>query len=242
MHVAAVVISGLLALPAGWLAVALADRVPEDLKVLRPLPPVQLRGRGLRIHLVVLGLFLAAGQRFAEQPARLACYLLLFTCLVALSAIDLATFRLPDKIVVPLLAVSLPLIVVATFLDADASERLGLTTGAPIRFALLGGLFYFGFLLVAHLVFPRGMGFGDVKLAAVMGLYVGWLGYSVTSTLSIVLYAMLVGFVSGTIIGFVLLAVRGRGRYIPFGPFLAFGAIVAILFSEQLIPLTGLAR
>ena len=45
-----------------------------------------------------------------------------------------------------------------------------------IRYALVGARVYFGFLLVAHLISPRGMGFGDVKLAAVMGLYVGWLG------------------------------------------------------------------
>lgn len=242
MHTAALVVCGVLALPAGWLAGALAERVPDDEKVLSPRPPVRLDGRYLRIHLVVLVLFLAAAQRFGDTPLHLGAYLVFFTALVALSAIDLATFRLPDRIVVPLLTVSLPLIVGVTFAETVRAEQIGVTTGSPIRFAVLGGVFYFAFLFVAHLIYPRGMGFGDVKLAAVMGLYVGWLGYSVTSTLSIVLYAMLIGFVSGTIVGFILLAVRGRSRYIPFGPFLAFGAIVAILFSEQLIPLSGLAR
>ena len=61
---------------------------------------------------------------------------------------------------------SIPLIAITSLVQHDA---------ARIRFALAGGAFYFVFLLVVHLIIPRGMGFGDVKLAAVMGMYVGWL-------------------------------------------------------------------
>ena len=62
---------------------------------------------------------------------------------------------------------------------------------------------YFGFLFVAHLISPRGMGFGDVKLAAVMGLYVGWLGTTFVDALALVLWAMLIGFAVGSVFGFV---------------------------------------
>jgi leader peptidase (prepilin peptidase)/N-methyltransferase len=218
------------------------DRVPDDHRVLRPLAPIRLRGPYLGIHLVTLGVFLAAGQRFGDNLAQLALYLVFFCILVALAAIDLDTFRLPDKLVVPLLAASLPLIVAVTFLDTSWAISLGIPTGEPIRFALLGGVFYFAFLLVAHLISPRGMGFGDVKLAAVMGLYIGWLGHSVSSTLTLVLYAMFIGFITGSLGGLILLMIRRRSKPIPFGPFLVFGATVVIIFSEQLAPAAGLLR
>ena len=70
-----------------------------------------------------------------------------------------------------------------------------------IRYALVGAALYFGFLFVAHLISPRGMGFGDVKLAAVMGLYVGWLGSTLREALALVLWAMLIGFLAGSVFG-----------------------------------------
>ena len=109
-----------------------------------------------------------AALRFDEADIGvLAGFLLLFGVLAAMSVIDIECYRLPDRIVLPTLAVSLPLVVVVSVLADDASR---------IRYALAGGALYFGFLFVAHLISPRGMGFGDVKLAALMGLYVGWLG------------------------------------------------------------------
>ena len=67
------------------------------------------------------------------------------------------------------------------------------------------------------------MGFGDVKLAAVMGLYVGWLGTTFTEALVLVLWAMLIGFATGSVYGFGVLIRRRRNRPFPFGPFLALG-------------------
>ena len=88
---------------------------------------------------------------------------------------------------------------------------------------------YFGFLLVVHLAYPRGMGFGDVKLAALMGLYLGWLGSSWVVALSLVLWAMLIGFVVGSVVGIGLLIVRRRNEPMPFAPFLALGTVVVVL-------------
>jgi prepilin signal peptidase PulO-like enzyme (type II secretory pathway) len=75
-----------------------------------------------------------------------------------------------------------------------------------------------------------------VKLAAVMGLYVGWLGSSLQEALALVLWAMLIGFLSGTLVGLLLLVVRRGSRPFPFGPFLAVGTVAAVMLSESLVP------
>jgi leader peptidase (prepilin peptidase)/N-methyltransferase len=224
---ALLVACGVLSLPAGWFAGILYDRVPDELPLFRPLPPPRLRGVYLAMHVTMLAVFLLAARRFAESHRlELADYLLLFTALVALSFIDLDTLRLPDRIVAPLLVVSIPLIALTSLLQGDAPR---------IRYAITGGAFYFVFLLVVHLVIPRGMGFGDVKLAAVMGMYVGWLAPSVRGAVSLTLYAMMIGFLVGSLAGLVVFAFRRRSRAIPFGPFLAFGTVVVIIFSERLV-------
>lgn len=224
---ALLVVCGLLSLPAGWIAGVLYDRVPDELSLIDPFPVPRLRGVHLAIHLTMVVVFLLAANRFAGAPGlELADYLLLFTALVALSYIDLDTLRLPDRIVVPLLIVSIPVIVVTSLLQHDAPR---------IRYAIVGGAFYFVFLLVVHLVIPRGMGFGDVKLAAVMGMYVGWQAPSVVGAVSLTLYAMMIGFLVGSAAGIVVFAFRRKSRPIPFGPFLVLGTIVTILASESLV-------
>jgi leader peptidase (prepilin peptidase) / N-methyltransferase len=95
---------------------------------------------------------------------------------------------------------------------------------------VIAGAGAFAFLLAAVLAYPRGMGMGDVKLGGAMGLYLG---------LSI-LPAMLVTFLSGTIVGVVILAREGsaaRKKAVPFGVFLALGGIVAVLAGPELTEL-----
>jgi leader peptidase (prepilin peptidase)/N-methyltransferase len=85
-----------------------------------------------------------------------------------------------------------------------------------------------GFLLLVALIYPRGMGMGDVKLAAVMGLY---LGRSVAP-------ALLIGFAVGALVGIVMMARRGasaRKQSIPFGPFLAMGGVIALWYGNALV-------
>lgn len=223
-----VVICALAALPAGWFAGVLVDRVPDRLPLFAPLPGVRLRGKYLVIHLLMVALFALAGARFHDSSVgQLVTVLVLFAALVPLSVIDIERFRLPDRIVLPTLVVALILVIGVSLLD-DAPDQ--------IRYALLGGAFYFGFLFIAHVIYPRGMGFGDVKLAAVMGLVVGWLGGDYAQSIGLVLWAMLIGFVTGSIVGMVLLAMRRRSTAIPFGPFLALGCAAAILASSALVP------
>ncbi len=85
----------------------------------------------------------------------------------------------------------------------------------------------FGLLLIA-VVYPRGMGMGDVKLVAMMGLYLGRL----------LLPALVVGFASGAVVGVGLIAVKGaaaRKQAVPFGPFLALGGVIGLWFGDALI-------
>jgi leader peptidase (prepilin peptidase) / N-methyltransferase len=86
-----------------------------------------------------------------------------------------------------------------------------------------------GFLLVAALAYPRGMGMGDVKLAAVMGLF---LGRSVAP-------AMFVALIAGTLVGALVIARKGasegRKTAVPFGPFLAFGGVVGLLAGDAIV-------
>lgn len=224
------VVCGVLALPAGWFAGVLFDRVPDNLALFRPIVGPRWRGVYLATHITMVVVFVLAANRFADESRlELASYLVLFTALVALSFIDLQTLRLPDRIVVPLLVVSIPLVIVTSVLQDDP---------ARIRYAITGGAFYFLFLLVVHLIIPRGMGFGDVKLAAVMGLYVGWLAPSVIGAVSLTLYAMMVGFLIGSFAGIAVFAFRRKSKPIPFGPFLALGTVIVIIFSNQLVPPT----
>ncbi|HEY6531349.1 MAG TPA: A24 family peptidase [Acidimicrobiales bacterium] len=225
--IARLVVCAVLALPAGWFAGVLADRIPDREPLFRPLKAVHLGGRDLALHVGVLALFLLAAWRFDDGTwGETLAYCALFGVLVALSAIDIEHYRLPDLIVLPSLLASVPLIAILSIVDGEAGR---------IRYALAGAALYFGFLFVAHLISPRGMGFGDVKLAALMGLYVGWLGASFVDALALVLWAMLIGFAVGTVFGIALLVARRRNRPFPFGPFLALGAVVAILVSRGLL-------
>jgi len=136
--------------------------------------------------------------------------------LIALAGIDLDHKLLPNKIVYPLAAYGL----IATLLVErdDLAEHVIAGTGA------------FAFLLVAVIAYPRGMGMGDVKLAGVMGLYLG----------ASVIPALLVAFLSGSLAGIVILAREGaaaRKKAIPFGVFLALGGIIGVLAGPELIDL-----
>jgi leader peptidase (prepilin peptidase)/N-methyltransferase len=223
-------LAALAALPAGWFAAVLVDRIPDAEPLFDPRPGVPFaiegsRGRSVAVVVVTVVLFVLGAARF-EPIALLVPYLFLFAVLTALSFIDLDTLRLPDRLVFPSLAVSLVMLpLAAAYLDNLSS----------LRYAALGSFAYFAFLFVAHLIYPPGMGFGDVKLSLMMGMYLGWLAGSVTDTIVLLLYAMLVGFLLGSVAGIAVFIVRRRSRGYPFGPFLAVGTITAILLSEGIL-------
>ena len=143
--------------------------------------------------------------------------LFLAPVLVALCVIDLRERRLPDRIVLPSVAVAFVLLAGAALLD-----------GAPrlIGTAVLGAIIFAGVLLALHLASPSGMGFGDVKLGLLLGLYLG------SVRLSLVVWGLLLGSLVGVVMAVpVALRTRDRRAGIPFGPALAAGTVVALVLG-----------
>ena len=111
---------------------------------------------------------------------------------------------------------------IAAIAIAAISEPSSLDTRA-IAAAIAGGM-----LLLVVLAYPRGMGMGDVKLVAMMGLF---LGRSIAP-------ALLVGFAGGALVGGVLIARHGasaRKQAVPFGPFLALGGVIGLWFGDDIV-------
>jgi leader peptidase (prepilin peptidase)/N-methyltransferase len=101
--------------------------------------------------------------------------------------------------------------------------------GEPER--LIAGAAAGGFLLLAALAYPGGMGMGDVKLAGVMGLCLG------ASVAPAILLALLVGVLFGVVVIARKGARAGRKTSVPFGPFLAIGALVGVFAGQQIVDL-----
>lgn len=188
-----------------------------------------LRGRcracGARISPVYPLLELATGALFAGVALRFhdlwVAVLLAPFCglLVAISVIDIQTKKIPNRLVYPALLLSAGYLLVARVAGADVD-----LVRAGVGFLALGG----GFLLVA-LVVPKGMGMGDVKLAALIGLVLGSQG------LALVGVAAGAGILLGGVgAAAALVAGASRKQAIPFGPFLAAGALVAVFLGSEI--------
>ncbi|MCA1842107.1 MAG: prepilin peptidase [Actinobacteria bacterium] len=166
-------------------------------------------------------LFAAVAVRFgwsAELPA----FLVLAAALLAISMIDLEHFIVPDRITAPLTVAALVLLGGAAVADHN---------GWRYGRSLLGGGAFFAFLLVLNLLYPRGMGMGDVKLAFSLGLYLGWLGWGQ------VFLGGFLAFLLGAVVGVALIAtkIKSRKDVVPFGPFLALGTMLTILWAEPIL-------
>jgi leader peptidase (prepilin peptidase) / N-methyltransferase len=132
--------------------------------------------------------------------------------LVTLSAIDLRERIVPNRIVLPAAAIVL---VVHTALEPSLEWVLGAVGGA-------------GFLFVAALAYPKGLGLGDVKLALLLGAMLG----------KLVAIALFLGFLLSLVPALVLFARHGsaaRKMAIPLVPFLALGSLIALFFGEQIL-------
>jgi len=186
---------------------------------------VLLRGRSRCCHerisarypiteLILAALYTATVVVLRGNLTEILLGLIFVTMLVAITVTDLEQRIIPNKI-----------LLVAAIL-AVGIAAVGDPGSLPQRFlaaAAAGG----GLFLVA-LAYPRGMGLGDVKLAAVMGLF---LGRNVAP-------AILVALLAGSLVGLTMIAREGseaRKRAIPFGPFLALGGAVALLAGNQMV-------
>ncbi len=141
---------------------------------------------------------------------------------VVLAQVDLAVHRLPDRVTLPAAAVC------AAALLADAA-LLG-TWPALLR-ALLAALAAGGIALTAALAAPAGLGLGDVKLLALLGLVLGWAGWGV------LLAGVFLGLLAGAAVSLLLVATRRAGwrTALPFGPPLLLGAVLALAVEGPLL-------
>lgn len=248
------VLAGVLGLAIGSFLNVVVWRVPQGLSLSRPpsacpkcghairardnipvLSWLLLRGKcrdcgepiSIRYPLVELGTavaFVGVVLWAALQPAGfwlLPAYLFFAAVSIALALIDLDTKRLPNVIVVPSIAVALVLLAVASLGTGDWSALLWAAVGAAALFA---------FYLLLVLVYPNGMGFGDVKLAALVGLVLGYLGWGP------LIVGAFAAFLLGGVFSILLLIVRKATRKtgIPFGPWMLLGAWVGIAFGREI--------
>ncbi len=219
------------------------DRLPDGQSIVRPrshcpacktvlagrdLVPVLsfllLRGRcrycsaaiPVRVLLVEAGtgaLFVLLWSRYGMSLDFVFVALVACVFTVAL-VIDFEHLLIPNRLVYPAIGAAL--------------VAMPLAVGPGLSEALWGGLIGLGLLLLIVLVYPRGMGLGDVKLAALVGLVVGF---------PLVLLALFLSFVLGGAVGVAALLARRAGMKdaLPFAPFLAVGGMVALLYGEEIL-------
>jgi leader peptidase (prepilin peptidase)/N-methyltransferase len=240
---------GVLGLAVGSFLNVVIYRVPRDESLVRPgshcphcgsevrnrhnvpvLGWLLLRGRcadcrapiSARYPLVEAGtaaLFVAVAARFGwswELPA----YLYLAAVAIALAAIDLDVMRLPDRIVLPSYSVALVLLI-----PAAVAEH----TWYPVVRGLIAAAVMYAFYWILA-VLPKGMGGGDVKLAPLLGLYLGWLGWSSVAV------GAFAGFLLGGLVGVALMLSRvaTRKSRIPFGPYMLAGTFLAVFAAAPI--------
>ena len=244
------VLIALLGLASGSFLTVVIDRVPRGESVVRPgsrcpncgtairarhnipvLGWLLLRGRcascgapiGARYPLIELTtcvLFVLLTLRTGADAA-LPAYLYLGAVGIALAAIDLGTRRLPNAIVLPSYPVLAVLLALASWGEEDWPALLR---------AVIGGVSLWLAYFALILAYPAGMGFGDVKLAGLLGGALAWLGWGAFAIGSFS------AFVLGGIysIGLVAAGRAGRKTGIPFGPWMILGAAVGIAVGEPL--------
>ena len=229
----AVVVATLLCGAGGLLVPTLLRRIPEPEP--RPeesdAPPKELyaaiadlRGLGPASALAAAVLGAAVAVGIGWQPA-LAAWVYLIPVSVALAVVDWRTLLLPTAVIAPSYLIVVVLVAVAAAVERDLDDLVR----AGLGWLLAGGLY--GLLWLAY---PRGLGYGDVRLSGVLGLALGQLGWP----------ELLVGVYSGFLIGGVvggilaLLRIVRRGGY-PFGPFMLLGAVLGVLVGPAVLPLGG---
>jgi leader peptidase (prepilin peptidase)/N-methyltransferase len=184
-----------------------------------------ISGRYPLVEVGTAALFAATAVAIGAHAA-LPAFGVFVAALIAISAIDLELYIVPNRIIYPTLFVSVPLLLLAAAVDGDWTSA---------REAAVGGALSFGLFLLIHLISPRGMGFGDVRLSGVIGMFLGWL------SVSHALLGLFLAFLLASVLGVGLIAVKLRSRkdHIPFGPFMALGAVIAVLFGDPLLRLYG---
>jgi leader peptidase (prepilin peptidase)/N-methyltransferase len=172
----------------------------------------------LVVTVVLSGLIPAAVPSLWLMPA----YLVFLWVMILLTVTDLDTKLIPNRILGPATMIGVALLVPGHFIDPSGGD---LIDGA------IGGVSYFVVMFLLALIVKGGLGFGDVKLAFIIGVFVGYL------SLGHVLVAGMGSFLIGGAVAAFLLITRRQGRKdaIPFGPFMTTAAVVALFFGQDVI-------
>ncbi|MGY2084376.1 prepilin peptidase [Blastococcus sp. SYSU DS0539] len=216
---AVALVAAIAGIPVGHLVNRAAGRFPwpAEVRVRDLVGPGPVAVRPPVLELVGAVLFGLVGLRFgavAELPA----FLFLAGAGLLLALVDLQHRLLPNRVVVPSVVVGVALLVIPAAVEGNWPALLRAVMGSGVLFAAF---------LVLALIAPSGLGMGDVKLAALLGLYLGWLGWT-----AVVLGGAL-GFVVQALVVLPLLAVRriGLRSELPFGPAMLAGAALIVLWS-----------
>ena len=219
VHVTSAGIATLIALAVGLIGILLSLLaeyvIARALPRLGGLPDARTR---ITTAAVTGALFGALALRLGMEWT-LPAYLLLAVLGVQLARIDVAHHLLPNPLVLTLLGAGLVLLFLGSFATAQWAELLRGAAGAAILFVI--------FLILA-LISPNGIGMGDVKLAAPVGLYLGYLGWSQ------LFYGGALGFVLGGILSVVLIRLKraNLGSEIAFGPSMLAAALGTVLLAS----------
>jgi leader peptidase (prepilin peptidase) / N-methyltransferase len=187
----------------------------------RLLPVGVSRVRTAGAAVVTAVLTAGAANRFGAHLV-LVPFIVFFSVLVVVSTTDLSHGLIPRRLVYPGLAAVSALLVVVAAVDAQWHRLATAGIGAVAAFAVLFVIWWLA---------PRGIGFGDVRLSALIGLGTGWIG------LLDVYVAVVSGFILGLLGGVAMTLLRRTGRRtrIPFAPALAAGAIVAVFWGAPIV-------
>ncbi|MFB4300713.1 prepilin peptidase [Actinomadura sp. NTSP31] len=168
---------------------------------------------------VLTGAVLAALAARLGARADLVAFAYLGVAGVLLAVIDAAVKRLPNALTLPSYPIGVALLAAAVPVTAHGAARLA--------HALAGMAVLWAFYFVQHFLLPHAMGGGDVKLAGVLGLYLGWLGEAAWVT------GVVAGFLYGGVysVTWLLLGRAERKDELPYGPFMLAGALTGVLFG-----------
>ena len=149
-------------------------------------------------------------------------FCILAAALVALVWIDLREFRLPREITYTAFVLGSIALVVAALVNGEPERIWQAYLGAGIALAIMGGI---------YLASRGGMGDGDVRLAPLLGLYLGYLNPGIVPV------GLFLGFLLGAVVGVAMMAIGkgGRKTALPFGPFLAAGTVVAVFAGQSIV-------